>query len=156
MTHYRGSPSGLLEHPLIRRLTAMHLDPNDYVIFGSGPLLAHGLRHSVSDLDVVARNRGWDRVHDLGHHGRGRYSGHMIVSLWGGRLQFSQQWIPGARQADELIDDADIFAGLRFARLQDVLAYKMRLRRPKDLLDLPTLLGRLQEEASYGTYASSQ
>ncbi|MFC4048474.1 hypothetical protein ACFOY4_02160 [Actinomadura syzygii] len=156
MTHDNGSPAGLLEHPLLRRLAAMDLDPDDFVIFGSGPLLAHGLRRGVSDLDIVARNHVWDYAYVRGVHGRGRYSGDMIVSLWGGRLQFSRQWIPGARGADELIDDADVFGGLRFAPLRDVLAYKLRLRRPKDLLDISTLSGRLREEAGYGPRASSQ
>jgi hypothetical protein len=45
-------------HPLIRRLNAMKLDPDDYVVFGSAPMFAHGLTDTIDDLDIVARCGG--------------------------------------------------------------------------------------------------
>ena len=51
----------LSENKLMRRLamlvTELDLDRRDFVIFGSGPLLAHGLRSGIRDLDIVARGQ---------------------------------------------------------------------------------------------------
>ena len=55
--------TALSENKLIRRLikivAELDLDHRDFVIFGSGPLLAHGLRRRIGDLDVVARGPAW-------------------------------------------------------------------------------------------------
>ncbi len=57
--HEAARSAALSEDRLIRRLiklvTELDLDRRDFVIFGSGPLLAHGLRRCIRDLDVVAR-----------------------------------------------------------------------------------------------------
>lgn len=45
----------VLKHSLIRRLTQFNLERDNFVIFGSAPLLAHGIRRNIHDLDVVAR-----------------------------------------------------------------------------------------------------
>ncbi len=132
----------VLAHPLIRRLVALGLERDDFVIFGSAPLLAHGLRRSISDLDVVARGAAWLRASRLGVPAVGIISGDGGVHLDGGRIQVFRRWIPGARDADDLIDHAEIIQGLRFARLADVLAYKQVLRRPKDIADIQALTGR--------------
>lgn len=47
--------SHLDRHPLIRMLRALDLPYDDFVVFGSGPLLAHGLRTTLGDLDKQIR-----------------------------------------------------------------------------------------------------
>ena len=41
---------------LFEKLKALRLPASEYVIFGSGPLFAHGLLGEVRDIDVVARD----------------------------------------------------------------------------------------------------
>jgi hypothetical protein len=129
----------ILKNPLIRRLIALDLDRDDFVIFGSAPLLAHGLRRSIRDLDVVARGAAWRRASELGVPAIGTVSGDPVVSLCGGCIQVSQEWVPKTWTADVLIERAEIIQGLRFARLADVLAYKQMLMRPKDIADIQAL-----------------
>jgi hypothetical protein len=129
----------VLKNPLIRRLIALDLDRDDFVIFGSAPLLAHGLRRSIRDLDIVARGAAWRRASELGVPAIGTISGDPVVSLCGGCIQVSQEWIPKTWSADDLINRAEIIQGLRFARLTDVLAYKQMLMRPKDIADIQAL-----------------
>jgi hypothetical protein len=62
-----------------------------------------------------------------------------MVHFWGGLIEVSPEWISPAWRADELIDRADVVAGLQFAQLEDVLAYKRSLKRPKDIKDIRTL-----------------
>jgi hypothetical protein len=137
--HRKVGPDGVLDNPLIRRLVALDLERRDFVIFGSAPLLAWGLRDSVRDLDIVARGAAWEKVSTMGLPAVGGLTGDPIVQFWGGRIQCSQKWISPLWDSDELIDDADMIDGLRFARLSAVLAYKKLLLRQKDIEDIAAI-----------------
>jgi hypothetical protein len=133
----------LSDNSLFRRLvkivTELDLDRRDFVIFGSGPLLAHGLRNRIRDLDVVARGTVWKIVSQYGCPGVGDFNAAPMALFWGDRIQFSRGWISDEWDADDLIDRAEIIQELPFAQLTDILAYKQRLRRPKDLPDIAAL-----------------
>lgn len=139
----------LSEDRLIRRLeklmTELQLDRGEFVIFGSGPLLAHGLRRSIHDLDIVARGATWQRALEHGLAARGTVNGAPIAQFWGGLIQFSAGWVSADWNPNALIDQAEIVQGLPFARLADVLAYKLELCRPKDRPDIAALLYELRQ-----------
>lgn len=129
---------------LIRRLVKLtielDLDPRDFVIFGSAPLLAHGLRRRIHDLDIVARGTTWRHASRHGCPATGKINGAPMALFWGGLIQFSPSWISKDWDPDDLIDRADVIEGLPFAQLTDVLAYKQKLCRPKDRPDIEALL----------------
>jgi len=133
----------LPENRLIRRLamlvSELDLDLRDFVIFGSGPMLAHGLRYGIHDLDIVARGPAWRRVAEHGCPGTGSVNGAPMAVFWDGLIQFSQGWISADWDPDDLIDGAETIQGWPFARLTDVLAYKRVLLRPKDYPDIAAL-----------------
>jgi hypothetical protein len=133
----------LSENGLIRRfavlVTELELDLRDLVIFGSGPLLAHGLRAGIHDLDIVARGPAWQRVREYGCPGTGSVNGAPMALFWDGLIQFSQEWISADWDTDDLIDRAECIQGWPFATLADVLAYKQVLLRPKDYPDIAAL-----------------
>jgi hypothetical protein len=133
----------LSEHRLIRRLamlvTELDLDPRHFVIFGSGPLLAHGLRSGIHDLDIVARGPVWQRVCDYGCPGTGSVNGAPMMQFWDGLIGFFREWISDDWDTDDLIDRAESIQGWPFATLADVLAYKQVLLRPKDHPDIALL-----------------
>lgn len=132
---------------LIKLVDDLDLDRRDFVIFGSGPLLAHGLRRRVSDLDIVARGTAWHRACQHGDPATGAFNGAPMMTFCRGRIQFSAGWITEAWDPDDLIDRAETVQGLPFAPLADVLAYKQILRRPKDLPDIEALLDVLRQPA---------
>ena len=148
--------AALSEDRLIRRLiklvTEFDLDRSDFVIFGSGPMLAHGLRQSVRDLDVVARGNVWCRVSERGIRDTGAISGAPMALFWGGLIQFSPEWISQDWDTDDLITRSELIQiggtgliqELPFAQLTDVLAYKQKLDRPKDRPDIDALLDLLR------------
>jgi hypothetical protein len=143
MMHEAVCSPTLSEDRLIRRLltlvTQLELDHRDFVIFGSGPLLAHGLRHHIRDLDIVARGATWQRVSQRGCPGAGSINGAPMALFWDGLIQFSRGWVSDDWDADDLIDQAEIIQGLPFARLTDVLAYKQTLLRPHAHRDIAVL-----------------
>jgi hypothetical protein len=133
----------LSQNRLMRRLailvTELDLDARDFVIFGSGPLLVHGLRYGIHDLDIGARGPTWRRVAEHGCPGTGGINGAPMALFWDGLIQFSQGWISADWDADDLIGRAESVQGWPFATLTDVLAYKQVLLRPKDHRDIAAL-----------------
>lgn len=133
----------ILENPLIRSLLTLDLKCDDFVIFGSGPLLAHGIRRRISDLDVVARGAAWDTVCESPHGAPavGEITGDPMVHFEteDGSIRVSEKWIYDDWDTDKLIDEAEIIGGLRFAQLTEVLRYKQREGRPKDLEDIKAM-----------------
>lgn len=126
----------LSSHPLIETLRSLQLPPSDYVVAGSGPLLAHGLRQEIRDLDVVARGAAWKQVLDLSDpvpapSGYGR-----MVLLFDGAIEVFDCWLPGTKEPDDLIDGAEFIDGIPFCPLREVLDWKVRLDRPKDREDI--------------------
>ncbi|MFE2289568.1 hypothetical protein [Streptomyces sp. NPDC059452] len=126
----------LRQHPFIRELLSLRLPPADYVVAGSGPLLAHGLRQDVSDLDIVARADAWKIALSMAE-AQVPPSGHgLMVVLFGGNIEIFDQWLPGARDADELIDSAELIEGIPFCSLAEVREWKTRSNRAKDQRDI--------------------
>jgi hypothetical protein len=139
---YASAPD-ITGHPLIRRLTALGLEADDFVIFGSAPLFVHGIRHTLGDLDVVARGKAWDRARQSGSPGKGTITGAEAAQFGEeGEEEISvfQNWISPCWDTHDLIGRAEIISGLRFAPLADVLAYKLMLQRPKDIADIQCIL----------------
>lgn len=134
----------LFRNRLVRKLVAMDLDPEQFVVFGSAPLLAHGLRTTIRDLDVVARGDVLAWAKRTGTPGVGACSGDPVWQFCRGRIQFSAGWITPRWDVGELMDGAEVIGGLRWARPGDVLRYKMELLRPKDLADIAKIRAHLR------------
>ncbi|MFC8738976.1 hypothetical protein [Streptomyces sp. NPDC057176] len=127
---------GLRQHPFIRELLTLNLPTDDYVVAGSGPLLAHGLRQDVNDLDIVARADAWKIAASMAD-ATVPPSGHgLMVVLFGGDIEIFDRWLPGAPDADELIDSAEMVEGIPFCPLPQVLEWKTRSNREKDMRDI--------------------
>lgn len=125
-------------HPLVERLLSLGFAPDQFVVFGSGPLLPHGIRTDIADLDVLARGDAWERARREGRPGLGPLTGERMARFFGDRIEVSQGWV-GDLDVDGLIDNADVYEGIRFAPLTAVLAYKRILNRPKDISDISNL-----------------
>ncbi|MBO4205283.1 hypothetical protein [Micromonospora echinofusca] len=122
-------------HPLVRMLRALDLPARDFVIFGSGPLLAHGLRHDLGDLDIVARGAAWQQLTTRCRPVPAP-SGHgQVVRL---QIEAVDRWLPGW-DTDHLIDTAEWRHGLPWAPLTEVRRSKQTTARPKDTADLALL-----------------
>jgi hypothetical protein len=126
----------LSDHRLIRLLEKLALPVSDYVVTGSGPLLAHGLKDTIHDLDLVARGAAWDLA---ARHGKVRRSpsglGRRIV-VHHGDIEIFDHWVGGLTDIDAMIDGAELVEGIPFLPLGDTLRWKRGLGRAKDLPDI--------------------
>lgn len=105
----------------------LELPSNDYVLFGSLPLLAHGLIESANDIDVLARASAWEHAQALGK------AELAPMGEWCVRLENSEiykSWL--GMDVDAIIDRAVFVNALPYAVLRDVLEFKQKLNRPKD------------------------
>lgn len=127
--------ASLRRNALIHDVLNLGLPAEDYALAGSAPLLAHGLRGELGDVDVVARGRAWDLAQLFGRPVRAR-SGGKMVRLSGGRIEIFDSWFPEELTVDALIRRADVIEGIRFVSLRDTLAWKRYLNRDKDKDDI--------------------
>ena len=86
---------------------------DDFVIFGSGPMLAHGIREDIADLDIVARGKAWKRARELG----GAEMDLVRVTKGGIEIEIGSEWYsPLLWAADELIDSESVTVVFRDLR----------------------------------------
>ncbi len=123
--------AGEQSHDLLDELRGLSLPLGDFVVFGSGPLLVRGWIEEAGDLDVVARGAAWERAQELGTLEHLEPWGVTIVNV-GRDITVGTRWAIGDVDTDALIDGAEIIAGLPFASLDAVVAYKRISDRPKD------------------------
>jgi hypothetical protein len=123
--------SGLNDNPLIQQLLKFGLPPEDFAVFGSGPMMARGIKES-HDLDIIARGAAWSLAQALGQQKKGGYGGNKIV-LADGLIEIFDSWGPDEWDTDWLIDTAEVIEGIRFVTLQNVLKWKKLMGRPKDI-----------------------
>ncbi len=138
----------LTRHPLIIRLLSLGLPSADYVVAGSGALLAHGLKDRIGDLDIVARGAAWKAVLELAESVEAP-SGHgSVVRLFDGELEVFDRWLPGTPEPDELIEGAEWVSGIPFCPLREVMAWKEASGRSKDLADVILIKRHLGRKGS--------
>jgi hypothetical protein len=130
----------LPDHPLLDNLRSLGLPSRDFVVFGSGPLLAHRLINDVPDLDVLARGEAWRQAQRLAVPERAP-SGVGKVIRAPGNIEIFDAWpLQGESwNVDRLIDDAEIIEGVRFVPLKTVLRWKEGAGRQKDEDDIAIL-----------------
>lgn len=116
------------------QVRSLNLPAGKFAIFGSGPIVARGLRDTV-DVDVIvtddvfdelAKDPSWVKVQMRDHHDALKKEG----------LEIYHTWAPGAWDIDELIKSAEMIDGLPFVQLDAVVEWKTLRDEGKDKGDL--------------------
>ena len=126
----------LSEHKLIRLLEGLALPVSDYVVTGSGPLLAHRLKGEIHDIDLVARGRAWEMAARDNRPRRSKSGLGLRIVLFGGDIEVFNHWLGGLTDIDAMIDSSELIEGVPFLSLADTLRWKRGLGRAKDLSDI--------------------
>jgi hypothetical protein len=137
--------ASFLKHPFFQELMSLRLEPDNYAIAGSGPLFARGWIDDPSDIDVVARGSAWEAATQLGMVIPAPYSDVHHVTLFDGNIDILDGWFPERWSVDYIIDGADVICGMRFVRLDIIVATKRMLARPRDLIHLRLIAERAQQ-----------
>jgi hypothetical protein len=129
-----------ISYPQVRDLLSLNLNVDDFAFIGSAPLLARGWIKASGDIDVVARGSAWTAAGERGKVTElPENSNIRKVSLFDGRVEILDGYVPEICSADKMIDEAEIMCGLRFVRLEIIIQVKQYLARPKDLKHLEVI-----------------
>lgn len=109
-------------------LVKLSLPREMYAIFSSACLALRGIREN-NDIDIIVRPGLWN-VLDKEYP---KKNDHGMIEV--GHLEISGS-IRHLDSVDEVIDRAEIIYDYRFARLEDLLAWKRQMGRDKDLHDV--------------------
>lgn len=131
----------LRDHPIFQKLISLNLPSGDFVIAGSAPMLAHGLKRSIGDIDIVARGEAWKIALDLGQAAKSPLGPAQRVVLCEGDIEILDGWFD--YPVDSLIEEGELIDGLRFLPLARTMEWKSFLGRDIDLEDIELIKGFL-------------
>lgn len=125
---------------LLERLKGLNLPPDQFALFGSGPMAVRGLREP-GDFDVLASPTLFAELSKK----------HLVEQSWhGGKIKGIAKDIDiyDATAAPiptvELLERAEVFDGVRYVTLEDVIVAKRAQGREKDLKDIQIIEEYLQ------------
>jgi len=130
---------------LLKELKKLNLPEGQFAVFGSGPMAIRGIREA-GDLDLIVTQAVWDSLLKQGY--KVEEDDWMVKDADGKVFSFHRELIPVGNieiwrkwsfipdSAEELIENADIFDGVRFVKLDKVIQWKRAFNRPKDKEDV--------------------
>ena len=109
---------------------ALNLPLGEYAIFGSGPMVVRGIREG-RDIDIIVTKSLFEKLRD-------RYSEHIHEEkLELGKIELSSKCLDYSdEEIGTLISTAETIEWLSFASLDEVVKFKKRLAREKDIRDI--------------------
>ncbi len=124
---------------LFDRLRQLHLRPDGYAIFGSGPLAIRNIIPACNDLDILCKQDVWDVVSREGVLKFLPDYDVTVASFFDGAISFGTEWGIGNFNVIELIETAEMIDSLPFVRLEYVVRYKTIRSSATDLQHLSAL-----------------
>ncbi len=120
---------------IVSTVKSLNLPENSYVVFGSAPLAAAGLREA-NDIDLLVSEKvfaelqksGWKEVHKSSDDKPLVHDVFEAHKNW----NFSQY----SPTLENLLKSATIIEGIPFASIEEVRKWKVASRRLKDLRDI--------------------
>jgi hypothetical protein len=120
---------------IFAQVKALKLPDWQYVVFGAGPLAAHGIRET-NDVDLFVTTALYRRLKASGWSEKCTSTGGLYLAS--GIYEADDTWEYGEYNPaiEELIGEADVIQGVPFAPLTEVLRWKRAFDRPKNIQDL--------------------
>jgi len=133
---------------LLDLLRSLNLPSEDFAVFGSGPMYPRGIKDLGHDLDIVARGKAWDSACHISEPKVTQSGMGLVIEIEGGAIEIFKQWWPGNWDLDELIDTADVFDGIKYVSLENVIKWKKEMGRDKDLEHIKMIEEYLETQKS--------
>lgn len=121
----------------LKELKSLNLDPAEYCVFGSGPMYVFGIKQ-YKDLDIYVSKKLFailEQKYRLIVHDTKSKTGKQI-SLFDGRLEIFNAWVPGTWKHEEVMKQTFEFFGIKFVSLELVKKWKMLRDTDKDKTDI--------------------
>ncbi len=124
----------------------LNLPLGQYVVFGAGPLAAHGVRETT-DVDLFVTPTLYQALKADGWEEKELTNPPGGVCLFRGIYEADDTWHYGDYdpKPEELIQAAEVIEGVPFAPLVEVLKWKRAFGRPKDVADVGLIERHLRQ-----------
>ena len=124
----------LNNNPIFKNFNTLSLQPDEYVIMGSGIMFALGIRDlsTLDDIDLLVTKKGWDKVKDLSDTKHNDDWGCNYVQLFDKTVEAFDLWGPGEYNIDEIIKNAFKVGKYNFASPETIIRWKKEMGRDKD------------------------
>jgi len=117
---------------LLEEFDELNISKGDYVIFGSGPIAVRGIK-DVNDLDVLVLP---EKFEELKEKYKQDTSKHPFGCIEIGDIEIGESWQGDKEKVKEWIEAAEEYEGHMYMPLENVLEWKKKMGRPKDLKDV--------------------
>lgn len=124
---------------LLSELKKLNLPDEQFAVFGSGPMAIRGLKEA-KDLDIIVKNDFYNKLKE-------KYKEVKPGQININNIEIFAAWNSFIDNAEEVIDRADIFDGIKFIKLEDLIVWKRKLSREKDLSDIKKIRDYLKNNA---------
>jgi hypothetical protein len=131
---------------LIQKVKDLSLPSGSYVVFGSCPLLLHGIRE-CDDVDLMVSPEVYEKFKQAGWEEK--LHGTDKALLANGVYEVGKDWDFGSYNPTlkELLARTEFFQGVPFASLDDVVKWKTAFGREKDRKDIELIRKYLAEKS---------
>ncbi len=134
----------MTRNDIITKVKALKLPKNSYVVFGSCPMAAAGIRES-SDIDMLVSEEVFSRLEKAGWQKVDK--GPQDKPLVHDDFDIHRDWSfspPYNPTLENLLSTATVIDGVPFASLSEVRKWKVASGRPKDIIDIKLIDQYLQ------------
>jgi hypothetical protein len=129
---------------LLKELKKFNLPPDQFAIFGSGPLGIRGLR-KINDLDLVVLPELWQKLAKKYPVEKVKADPKRYKAFLDKDIEVVSKPMLGLK-ARAMIESADIIDGLRYVNLKVTMEWKKKTRRERDLKDIELIKEYLQKK----------
>lgn len=132
---YRNISLPMGREDIIAKIKDQNFPNGSYVVFGSGPLAAAGIR-TTRDIDLVVSPGLYSVLQQQGWRFKADPSGNPMLTK--GVFEVSKCWSFGEYDPsfNDLLNNADFIDGIPFVNLREVRKWKQALARAKDIDDI--------------------
>jgi len=126
---------------VFKKLKELNFPLGEYVLVGSGPLAARGIREA-SDLDIAVTDKLWRQLFDSGDYKTEERYGRLFLTEKNSEdVDIIKQldWEDYPTTVEEAIKSADIIQGFPFLNISETIKFKTALGREKDFRDIEML-----------------
>jgi hypothetical protein len=129
---------------IIEKAKALNFPAGKYVIVGSGPLDALGIR-PANDMDIAVLPELHTRLRETGEWNEDVRYGRVFLQQEGIEIIPELSWPEYPTTTEEAIRSATIIEGIPFMNLSELKKFKQALGREKDFADIALIDEYLKE-----------
>lgn len=123
---------------IFKKLAELNFPLGEYVLVGSGPLAARGIREA-NDLDVAVTPKLFKQLLNSKRYQEVEVNGKLVSETDKVEIISKLEWAAYPTSVQEAIKTADIINGYPFLNIVETVKFKKALGREKDFRDLELL-----------------